>query len=640
MLTLTDVALFRGPRCLFEGASLTLYAGQKVGLTGRNGTGKSSLLALIRGELHADRGECCIPASVRIAHVAQETPALDRSALDYVIDGDEELRQIEAAIRAAQSADDGARLAHLLQDYETLGGYTAPARAARLLNGLGFAQVQLEQSVKSFSGGWRMRLNLAQALMRPSELLLLDEPTNHLDLDAVIWLEEWLTRYSGTLLLISHDRDFLDRIVTHVAHIETQRLRLYKGNYSDFERQRAEQLMQQQAMYEKQQREIQHIRSFVDRFRAKATKARQAQSRLKTLERMERIEAAHIDAPFQFAFRETGELPSPLIKIEEVAVGYRSAAPVLSDLNLTIQPGQRLGLLGHNGAGKSTLIKVLAGALVPSRGERMESKKLRIGYFAQHQLDQLRGEDSPLRALQRIAAQESDQALRDYLGGFDFRGDRIDEACATFSGGEKARLVLALIAWQSPNLLLLDEPTNHLDLEMRHALCRALQDFRGALILVSHDRHLLRATTDEFLLVHSGRALPFDGDLDDYRRWLSSGSPEHSPTPESSPINSNSAATRKTQRRDAAADRLRRQPLRKEIARLEKRMEQLVREKREAEAQLADSDLYADYNKDTLQQLLLAQARLVRELGEIEHRWLELHETLEGADALQDDPQC
>lgn len=632
MLTLSDIALYRGPRCLFEAVNLTLYAGQKIGITGRNGTGKSSLLALIRGELHADRGDCTLPADVRIAHVAQETPALARGALEYVIDGDNVLRKTETALLAAERANDGELLAHLHHDYEVLGGYTAQARAARLLNGLGFAQPDLQRPVKDFSGGWRMRLNLAQALMCPSDLLLLDEPTNHLDLDAVIWLEDWLNSYSGTLLLISHDRDFLDRIVTHVVHIEAQRLRLYKGNYSEFERQRCEQLMQHQALYEKQQREIKHIQTFVDRFRAKATKARQAQSRLKTLERLERIEAAHIDSPFHFAFRESGELPSPLLKIEHASVGYRPEAPVIRDLNLTLQPGQRLGLLGRNGAGKSTLVKLLAGDLQPLSGEVLPAKKLRVGYFAQHQLEQLPADESPFRALQRIAPDQSEQSLRDYLGGFDFRGDRLTEPCGTFSGGEKARLVLALIAWQAPNLLLLDEPTNHLDLEMRHALNRALQNYQGALVLVSHDRHLLRATTDEFVLVHSGNAHPFDGDLEDYRRWVTTEQAKIEAPRTAEATGDNSATNRKALRRDAAELRQRRKPLLNEIHKLERDLERLSHEKKELEKLLADPDLYGENSKDALKRTLMTQAQLERDIATAEQRWLTLHEALEAYD--------
>ncbi|GAB4349545.1 MAG: ABC transporter ATP-binding protein [Gammaproteobacteria bacterium] len=632
MLSFTGLALYRGSRCLFRSASATLHPGQKVGLTGRNGTGKSSLLALIRGELQADEGHCEVTAGTRIAHVAQETPALPRKAIDYVLDGDTVLRRIERQIEAAESGGDGARLAQLHHDYEIHDGYTANARAAHLMHGLGFADSDLQRPVSQFSGGWRMRLNLARALISPSDLLLLDEPTNHLDLDAVIWLERWLAGYRGTLLLISHDRDFLDNVVESVLHIENQTLTLYRGNYSAFEEQRAARLQQQQALYERQQREIAHIRAFVDRFRAKATKARQAQSRLRALERMERIEAAHADMPFDFRIESGESLPSPLLRLEAVSVGYAANRPILEEIHLILEPGSRLALLGYNGAGKSTLVKLLAGALEPGAGEIIAAKTLKIGYFAQHQLEQLDTDASPLLLLQRLAPGEREQRLRDYLGGYDFRGDRADAPCGTFSGGEKARLVLALIAWQAPNLLLLDEPTNHLDIEMRFALNRALQEYPGAVVLVSHDRHLLRSTSDEFMLVHDGRVSRFAGDLDDYRSWLEEQARESGEDRKGVQAREHSAEERKRQRRKAAEQRQRRQPLVKRIAAIEAELETLQAEQRALETRLANGDLYSEDRKEELKALLLRQSELGKSCTECEQRWLELHGELEALD--------
>ncbi len=519
MLELRDVSLRRGPRLLFANADLTLHSGQRVGVTGANGTGKSSLFALLRGELHADTGDCRLPPNWTIAQVAQETPALDIPALDYVLRGDAELERLQAQLRDAETAHDGHLLAQLHAQLEAIDGYSAPSRAARLMHGLGFKADQERLPVAQFSGGWRMRLNLAQALMCRSDLLLLDEPTNHLDLDAVLWLEEWLQRYPGMLLLISHDREFLDRTVQHILHIEREQVRLYAGNYSEFENRRAELLAQQQSAFERQQREIAHIQHFIDRFKAKASKAKQAQSRIKALGRLERIAAAHADSPFHFEFPAPAKLPHPLLQLEKISAGYADTT-ILSNVELSLAPGDRLGLLGPNGAGKSTLIKLLAGVIEPQSGKRLPAPDLDIGYFAQHQLEQLHAQSSPLLHLQRLAPRASEQSLRDFLGGFGFAGARAESAVAPFSGGEKARLVLAMLVYQAPNLLLLDEPTNHLDLEMRLALELALQDYPGAVVLVSHDRHLLRTVTDSFLLVAGGQALPFDGDLDDYRRWL------------------------------------------------------------------------------------------------------------------------
>ncbi len=519
MIQFKQLTLVRGLKTLIQGATLQLHPGHKVGLTGANGAGKSSLFALLRGEMQLEAGDLDMPASWVIAHVAQETPALAMPAIEFVLDGDAELRQIEAALAAAEASQQGeliAELHHRLLDIE---GYAAKARAAELLSGLGFSQANLQQAVATFSGGWRVRLKLARALMCRSDLLLLDEPTNHLDLDAVIWLEGWLQSYRGTLILISHDRDFLDAIVNHIAHIEQQTLTLYRGGYSDFERQRAEKLALQQALFEKQQRKVSHLQSYIDRFRVQATKARQAQSRIKALERMEMISAAHVDSQFNFEFRVPLAAPDPLLVLDEMAVGYQGVA-LIKDIVLAIRPGERIGLLGRNGAGKTTLIKLLAKELAPLSGKRVEGKDLNIGYFAQHQLEQLRLDESPLQHMMKLDPLTREQEHLNFLGGFDFKGDMARSPCLNFSGGEKSRLALALLIWTRPNLLLLDEPTNHLDLEMRHALTMALQDYQGGVVLVSHDRALLRASCDEFVLVADGQAIPFDGDLEAYSLWL------------------------------------------------------------------------------------------------------------------------
>ncbi|MBV8804128.1 MAG: ATP-binding cassette domain-containing protein, partial [Sinobacteraceae bacterium] len=523
MLNFTDLTLRRGPRVLFAGATFGLFRGEKVGITGENGSGKSSLLALVRGELQPDGGTFEMPSNLAIAHVSQELLATDQAAIEFVLDGDAELRSIEAAIAAAEARNDGLKLGELHARYDAVGGYDARSRAAKLLHGLGFTTADELRPVRSFSGGWRVRLNVAQALMCRSDLLLLDEPTNHLDLDAILWLETWLREYPGTLLLIAHDREFLDRIVNRIVSIEHGKARAYRGNYSAFEDQRAAELAEQSALYTRQQREIKHMESFVERFRAQATKARQAQSRLKALERMQRIAPAHVDSPFELSFAQPLKLPRPLLALENQSTGYEGRV-VLERVSLTLAPGARVAILGRNGAGKSTYMKLLAGVLPGLAGVRTEARDLRIGYFAQHQLEQLETKDSPLGNLRRVGAEQAaratEQELRDFLAGFGFRGDRVFEPVAPFSGGEKARLVLALTAYLRPNLLLLDEPTNHLDLEMRQALAVALQDYEGAVVLVSHDRHLLRTVADEFVIVHQGRAVPFDGDLEDYARWL------------------------------------------------------------------------------------------------------------------------
>ncbi|MEJ2455299.1 MAG: ATP-binding cassette domain-containing protein [Candidatus Thiodiazotropha sp.] len=632
MLRFDHLALRRGPRLLFERADFTLHAGWKVGITGGNGTGKSSLFSLILGDLHADEGSLDLPPRLEIAHVAQEMPAMETPAIEFVIDGDRELRRIERELANAQADNDGERQARLHEALLHADGYSARARAGELMHGLGFAIGDEERAVSHFSGGWRMRLNLAQALMCRSDLLLLDEPTNHLDLDAVIWLEDWLRNYPGTLLLISHDRDFLDRISDHIVHLEQQRATLYSGNYSGFEQIRAARLANQQVEYEKQQREIAHIHSYVDRFRAKATKARQAQSRLKALQRMELITPAHVDSPFHFAFLAPDKNPHPLLQLRQASAGY-DRNPILQAVDMTIEPGDRIGLLGPNGAGKSTLIKLLADELAPLQGERLPAQDLRIGYFAQHQLEQLDPQACALLHLQRLDARTSEQELRNFLGGFGFQGDRVLEPVAPFSGGEKARLVLALLVYQRPNLLLLDEPTNHLDLEMRHAVALALQAYEGAMLIVSHDRHLLRVTTDRLCLVHAGRVDDFQGDLDDYPGWLAEQRRNQTDEPQSVPQGEHTASARKERKRLQAEQRRRLQPLKEEQQKVEREMSGLQQRQREFEQQLSDSTLYEAGRKTELKALLADKTEVDRLLETAEMRWLEIGEQIEAAES-------
>ena len=630
MLHFQNLSLRRGSKLLFEKASFQIHPGQKVGITGANGTGKSSLFALILGRLQADAGDLKLPREWVIAWVAQETPRDSCPAIEYVLDGDAELRQVEKQIREAEEKQDCQALAQLHSLFETIGGYQARSRAGQLLHGLGFRPGDEDRPVSDFSGGWRMRLNLARALICHSDLLLLDEPTNHLDLDTVIWLENWLRRYPGTLLLISHDREFLDAVTDHIAHIKQGRLTLYSGNYSAFEKVRAERLASQQAEHEKQQREIAYIRSYVDRFRAKATKARQAQSRLKALERMELIALAHVDSPFHFQFREPEKNPNPLLRLEDGAAGYDGRA-VVSGISLSISPSDRIGLLGPNGAGKSTFIKLLSGGLTLMNGRMETAQDLRIGYFAQHQVEQLHPEHSPLEHLVQIAPQAREQELRDYLGGFGFPGDKALEKTAPFSGGEKSRLALALLIYQRPNLLLLDEPTNHLDLEMRQALATALQDFSGAMIIVSHDRHLLRVTTDQLLLVDGGKVTKFDGSLDDYPAWLAARNKTETPAPAGS---GGKGINRKEAKRQAAARRQALQPLKKKVDQAEKKLEELHRQQKALEEQLADNSLYEAANKDRLRELLAEKAELDARCEEQELAWLEASEALEAVASI------
>ena len=633
MIKIESLTLQRGPLRLLDSADLTLHPGQKVGLLGTNGAGKSSLFALLRGELSADAGDCYLPPDWRIAHMRQEIDDLERIAVDYVLDGDQRLRQIQQQLAAAEQQQDASQLGTLYAELEAHGGFSADSRARTLLAGLGFTAEQGESRVGDFSGGWRMRLNLAQTLMWPSDLLLLDEPTNHLDLDAILWLEDWLKSYPGTLLLISHDRDFLDAVVEHIVHVESQKLTLYRGGYSQFERTRAERLTQQQAAFEKQQAQREHMQKYIARFRAQATKARQAQSRLKALERMELLSPAHVDSPFSFSFREADNQSDPLLDLREGTLGYDSTA-ILQNIKLQLAPGARIGVLGPNGAGKATLIKTLAGTLPLIAGELKTGEHLAIGYFAQHQLDSLDPQASPLLHLARLAPQVREQELRNFLGGFDFHGSRAEEPVLHFSGGEKARLALALIAWQKPNLLLLDEPTNHLDMEMRHALTLALQAFDGAMLLVSHDRALIRDTTDELWLVADGKLQVYEDDLDSYTRWLAQFRQQQAMA--ANPASVSDAAPKvdaKTQRRLAAEQRQRLAPLKKAADKLEQQLDQAQQDMTGIETELADNDLYSDSQRERLKALLARQADCRQRIDELEMQWLDAHEALEALQA-------
>lgn len=628
MISFTNLTLKHGTQVLLENSQATINPGQKVGLVGKNGCGKSSLLSLIRGELASEEGDVTFPQHWAIAWVKQETPNVSASALDYVIEGDAEYMHFMAELAMANEENNGEKIAEIHGHLETIGAWTIQSRAATLLHGLGFSNEQLAAPVKSFSGGWRMRLNLAQALICRSDLLLLDEPTNHLDLDAVIWLERWLSQYKGTLLLISHDRDFIDPIVDRIIHIEQLKLHEYTGNYSSFEVQRATKLAQQNALYRQQQQKVAHLQHFIDRFKAKATKAKQAQSRIKALERMELIAPAHIDSPFTFQFREPLSLPNPLVSIDKLDFSYTDKLEILASVKLNLVPGSRIGLLGHNGAGKSTLIKLLAGELEATHGVVQLAKGVQLGYFAQHQLDTLRMDESPLWHMERLAPNQTEQQIRDYLGSFAFQGDKVKQAVKHFSGGEKARLVLALIVWQRPNLLLLDEPTNHLDLDMRQALTEALVDYQGSLVVVSHDRHLLRNTVDEFYLVHDKKVESFDGDLEDYQRWLIE-SQQSSSNSEALDISEEAPLDRKAQRRKEAELRQKTAPIRKRLTQGEVQMEKLEEKLAEIEEQLADTALYQDENKVLLSQLLHEQTESKKTLMVVEEKWMEDQQILE-----------
>ncbi|GLX78930.1 ABC transporter ATP-binding protein [Thalassotalea insulae] len=627
MITAVDLSLDRGIKNLISRSSFTIHPNHKVGLVGANGCGKSSLFSALLGQLQPDAGELSMPSTWKIATVKQETPALEKSALEYVIDGDQEFRELEQQLTEARANNDGNLEATLINQIDIIHGYSLPARAGELLHGLGFLQEQLGQPVKAFSGGWRMRLNLAQALISRSDLLLLDEPTNHLDLDAVIWLQNWLKRFTGTLVLISHDRDFLDDVVSQILHIERQTAKLYSGNYSSFERQRAEQLAQQDAQYQKQQKEVAHLTAFVDRFRAKASKAKQAQSRLKRLQKLPDLAPAHVDSQFTFSFEKPDYMPYPLLSLENANCGYSQDIKILDQTNISLVPGSRIGLLGRNGAGKSTLIKSLAGDIHILDGTRYCAQELRIGYFSQHQLEQLHMSSNAIEHIIRAKPEFGELQARTFLGRFGFSGDQSLSAVNTMSGGEKARLVLALIVLDKPQLLLLDEPTNHLDLEMRQALVLALQEFNGAIILIAHDRYLLESCVDEFYLVANGKVSEFSGDIDDYQQWLN----------DDKKINiqgdkittSDTSLDKKQQRKQQAELRKKAAPLKKQAQQYERKVTQWQQELDQVEQVLADTEIYQEQHKSRLSELLKQQAKLKQKISENETHWLELEEQIE-----------
>ena len=629
MITLRNLTIRRGDKLLLDDASAAFVPGARVGVVGANGCGKSTLFSVFAGEMHADGGDLDMPPRLAMSRVQQEIESTDAIAIEFVLDGDPELRAAEAEIAAAEAADDGLRLATAHEKFQAMDGWSAPARAAAILDGLGFAVPDHTRPVGEFSGGWRMRISLARALVRKADLLLLDEPTNHLDLDAVMWLERWLAAFRGTLFLISHDRELLDGTATEILHFDGGKLKQYTGNYAEFESQRAMALSQQTAAYKRQQREIEKLHSFVDRFRAKASKAKQAQSRLKALERMERIAPAHVDSPFTFTFRDPPGSPDPVLQLEDCRAGYGDRA-VIDSVSLSIQQGARFGLLGRNGAGKSTMIQLIAGRLAPMAGSRPDSRRegkgLRIGYFAQHQLEALDMQASPLLHLLRLNPRVREQELRDYLGGFAFPGDIALEPVARLSGGEKARLALALLIWQRPNLLLLDEPTNHLDIDMREALTEALQEYSGALVLVSHDRHLLRTTCDAFLLVADGQVVPYDGDLDDYRQALASRRPaadDRAPKGQS----------RKDERREAAQARetqtRERRQIEKRIKAIEAEMTRVSAEQSRVDGLLSAPDFYGDGSSDAVRKALTERSRTIASMEKLEAEWLDMQTQIE-----------
>lgn len=627
MISASELSLDRGSKNLISDANFTIHPNHKVGLVGANGCGKSSLFAAILGDLQPDAGVLSFPSTWKIATVKQETPALEQSALDYVMDGDVEFRQLERKLEQARADDNGNQEAIIINQIDTINGYSLPARAGELLHGLGFLQEQLSNPVKAFSGGWRMRLNLAQALISRADLLLLDEPTNHLDLDAVIWLQRWLKRFTGTLVLISHDRDFLDDVISQILHIEHQKAKLYGGNYTAFERQRAEHLAQQDAQFQKQQKEVAHLTSFVDRFRAKASKAKQAQSRLKRLQKLPDLAPAHVDSQFTFKFEEPESLPYPLMALKESECGYNEEAIILQNVGLTLVPGSRIGLLGRNGAGKSTLIKSLAGELELLKGERYCAQELKVGYFSQHQLEQLHKGSSPVEHILRAKPTLGEPAARTFLGRFGFSGDQALDSVDNMSGGEKARLVLALIVLEKPQLLLLDEPTNHLDLEMRQALVLALQDFEGAIILIAHDRYLLESCVDEFYLVANGAVDEFSGDIDDYQQWLNDD--KKGSVQAGKMVSAEPSIDKKQQRKEQAELRKKASPMRKQADKLEKQIQTWQSKLASVEETLSDSEIYQDANKVKLTTLLKEQATLKNDIEENEMIWLDLEEQIE-----------
>ena len=624
MLSFNQVSLRRGAQLLFADATFTLHKNSKVGLIGANGAGKSSLFKLIIGELDSDVGQVEFPSGLRMAHLAQEVPASGELARDYVLGGDQEWCEIQAKLKLAEENDQHEEVGALYESLDSIDGYTTVSRAEQLMAGLGFATDEFSEPLRSFSGGWRIRLNLARTLMTRSDLLLLDEPTNHLDLDTIVWLVAFLKQYTGAMILISHDREFLDDTVDHVAYLNQQTIELFSGNYTQFESIKAARLAEQQSSYMKQQREIAHMQDFVRRFRAKASKAKQAQSRLKALTRLELIAPAHVDSPFAFEIPSADKSSDPLLTLDQARLGYSDT--VLEDVGLNLHPGDRIGLLGHNGAGKSTLIKSLKGELPLLGGARHEGANLSVGYFSQHQVDDLSMQDSAYQHLLRLEPSIMEQTARNFLGGFDFRGDKVFEPVGQFSGGEKARLALALVAWQKPNLLLMDEPTNHLDMEMRQALTVALQDFGGAILLISHDRHLLANSVDDFYLVDSGKVSPYEGDLEDYKKFLLG----HAPEDQSSAASKPKASIKQTKGAKTKQDQKAVRQMRTQLRSLESRLERLNTKLAEVEEKLADSELYESENSDTLHDLVRQQQNLKEEIEAAEEEWLTLTEDLEG----------
>ncbi len=632
MINLQNISLQRGPQRLLDDSSATIQPKHRAAIIGANGCGKSSLFKLLLGHISLDNGNIFIPKQWRVSYMAQEVNENHRLALDYVLDGDKNLRAIEQRIDDAQVNDEHTALTQAYADFEVADGYSAKSRAEQLLHGLGFKQADMSKAVSDFSGGWRIRLNLAQALMCPSDLLLLDEPTNHLDIDATLWLEQWLKAYKGTILFISHDRDFIDAIAGQILHIEHQKITTYTGNYSSFETQRAMSLAQQQANFEKQQQRIGEITQFVNRFKAKATKARQAQSRLKELERMEKIAPAHVDSPFSFRFSEADKTSDPLLSLEKANIGYQPDAAIVEKAELTLRSDTRIGLLGYNGAGKSTLVKTLVGDLPLLQGQYSASEHLKIGYFAQHQLEFLDLEASALLHIQRLSPTVSEQVIRNFLGSFNFHADKALDPIKPFSGGEKARLALALIVWQKPNLLILDEPTNHLDLDMRHALTLALQLYKGALVVISHDRHLLKNTVDQFYLVANHSLRLFDGDLTDYQQWLKESlqqSKSHDNNTSTTAETGDEKVNKKLLRQQEAAKRDKLKPLNNSIKKIERDMEKQQQALEVIQEQLNDESLYQDDKKSYLQELLQQQGKLKLSIEKLEEQWINSQEQLE-----------
>ena len=628
MIQLSNITLKRGAAALFTGLDLAVHAGQRAGVVGRNGVGKTSLFLLLRGRLLPEEGDVRVPRSWTIAHLAQETEASRSTALDWTMDGDRPLRAVERAIEAATANGDDGRLGALYAELEAIDGYTAQARAGRILDGLGFDREDLARPVADFSGGWRIRLNLAQTLMCRSDLLLLDEPTNHLDLDAVMWLEQWLVRREGTSLIISHDRDFLDRTATDIVHLENGRARAYRGGYSSFERQRGERLATERATYEKQQRRAREIRAFVTRFGAKASKARQARSRVKELERLAQAAPAHADSSYRFSFPDPEKVSNPLLLIDDAGFGY-GGAPVISGVSLTLQPGDRIGLLGRNGAGKSTLMRGVAGELSVTAGHLERGRNASVGYFAQHTMESLVAAKSPKDHLSGVDPRVPDQAIRNYLGGWGFSGDAVFAPSGLLSGGEKARLALALVAWRRPAVLLLDEPTNHLDLDMRHALTVALQSYGGALVVVSHDRHLLGSTVDELFLVANGQVAPYDGTLDEYRDWLLGRDDPSSPEGARRPPRDTAAE----RRRAGAKARARLKPLRDELHAIEAAIEEEQSKLDSVNAALADPEAYRRLSNEEVTDLVVRHKRYRARVERLETKWVAVSERLESAAA-------